>query len=383
MIIRWIIYFFALLYSFIIYVMYSQYQAFMLFALIAAIPLLSFISLLIGVKTVKVYFHNETFTINNGEKLKLPYMIKYKSLLPLADFCIIAEEKNGWGEILVRKVINNNEIIFNKKQRNYIYDAECCGKTEINIRSIKFYALLNLFTYTKNIDRQWMVFVMPLIYEKSNDSLTTADNKVYRHTSYNSLGNVSGIRLYKIGDNSRFIHWKASLAHDEFYVKEHEFLNDEEERILLFDLSDDSDTAANNAVFTSVYNIGLHFIEQYGNFFLAYLGQNSRFLIRKITNKKMLDVSMVEYMENSCFQKNMVNWRLFIAKKTTYRYKAVYVSAEEEKIRSSLNESNYCNNIKLVIINDGQKTSVRSHEADIIYINKNYLSEDIAGVWTL
>ncbi|MDD6489931.1 MAG: DUF58 domain-containing protein [Clostridia bacterium] len=116
---------------------------------------------------------------------------------------------------------NNNVIEFG-------FVASYCGNVSVNIKKIKIYDCLSIFSCGKKINSEMNIIVFPkekpLNIEISTQGQYEGENSVSTilKPSEDAYTDIKQLREYRDGDSNRFIHWNYSARTESLWVKEYE-----------------------------------------------------------------------------------------------------------------------------------------------------------------
>lgn len=223
MIKRWVIYIFVLLSAYIFFLMYRMWVSWYLLMLIILLP---FISLLVGFirfkkfkpdiafsKTVKRNWISEIEVFQAGSRKKdedednVNFLCNYNCIFTIED-CMSG--------IIQKKKINSN----GQRDFKIPVDTSHCGRFIYVFKSIRYYDFLGLFFFTRKINKDFEITVMPI--KTSPVAMPRLD--AYKTKSYKKSNSpyseIYDIREYKEGDSLKNIHWKMTAKRDEMMVRE-------------------------------------------------------------------------------------------------------------------------------------------------------------------
>lgn len=372
---HWLIYIFAFSFSAAVYILFSQYEAFFLFAMICMLPIISLVLSFIGRKLTKISMSNGTVTALRGETINLPITIKNSLHLPLTDIIITVREKDESGKILADNRIIVDKFIFSSDKLAYACKMTRCGRVEVYIDSVKFYDLLHLFPSRRKMTGKYVVLVMPRFYQ----SFINADmGNNMPQTTTGTAGELAGIRPYHYGDNSRYIHWKASTAHDDVYIREF-YAQKEDDNVLLFDIDADTDEKSCNTVYEIFYAAGARLIDRYGGFTFCYM-QKKKFLCTQYVNSMAcFDRQLTAYMQAADTAGSMANLKgLTENMKQNCRHVFYVSTASENKIISTCGKM--YDLVTPFIVGDN---SLAAADGKAVFIDKSNVIDSLAEVWRI
>ncbi|MGN0470666.1 MAG: DUF58 domain-containing protein [Acutalibacteraceae bacterium] len=116
---------------------------------------------------------------------------------------------------------NNNIVEFG-------FVAPYCGNVSVNIKKIRIYDYLSIFSCRKKINSEMNIMVFPqekpLNIEVSYQGQYEGDNAVssFLKQSEDAYTDIKQLREYRDGDSNRFIHWNYSARAESLWVKEYE-----------------------------------------------------------------------------------------------------------------------------------------------------------------
>lgn len=321
---RWFIYIFAFSFSISLYILYTQYEAFLLFALLAAVPAISSLLLFISQWILKMQLPYGQFTVLHGDEAAIPVILKNRFHLPLADFTVSVKMKDANGRLLSERELSIESFIFANARRKFTYKGTRCGKIELQFAKSTFYDLLGLFAYSKKMKVTATVFVMPRLYE------SFADIKTQALQTAQAAGELMGIRPYQYGDSSRNIHWKASIAHDDIYVKEF-YAPSEITAVLLMDIIPDAEEKICNGIYETFYAVGAYLIGRYGSFEFLYLMKNGAAAKIRVANMDDFERQLIVYMSVDHVEEHFANLQWLADNMKENSHNAFYISASDEQ----------------------------------------------------
>lgn len=116
----------------------------------------------------------------------------------------------------------NNSIV------EFGFVAPYCGNVRVNIKKIRIYDYLSIFSCRKKINSEMNIMVFPqekpLNIEVSYQGQYEGDNAVstFLKQSDDAYTDIKQLREYRDGDSNRFIHWNYSARTESLWVKEYE-----------------------------------------------------------------------------------------------------------------------------------------------------------------
>ncbi|MGE1062220.1 DUF58 domain-containing protein [Megasphaera paucivorans] len=367
-----LIYILTFFFTACLYFLYDQYEAFLLFALTCSIPVLSWVLLCMEKKFITIDFDNELATVVCGEDIHVPIKIKNRFYVSAADISIRILEKEKSGKILEDTLFFINSFIYSTNTMVYTYHMTCCGRMEIYIDSVIFQDLLHLFSYKRKVPGSYVVLVMPQLWQGTDD--INVCGTVLAATG--TAGELAGIKLYRPGDNSRYIHWKASAAHDDVYMREF-YAQQEADIVLLFDIPFQADEKVCNAVYEVFYAVGVRLISLYGGFVFSYRQENDVLYTKHIHYRADLDQQLTAYMCADRMEGTLSNLHRFVESgRKNYRC-IFYISAASENEIMDISGDLY--SLMTFFIVGNRESNVYGDK--VIYIDPANVAGSLAEVW--
>ncbi len=368
-----LIYIFVFFSGVSIYTLYDQYEAFFLLVLICVLPFISLLLLLLGRFFLRVDLSNTVIVGTYGETINLPLFVMQRMIFLFMDVYVKIQEKTETGQIMAEQLLSINQSFFAAEPVHYACRLKYCGRVAVSIGFVKMYDLLGLFSCRKNSSGTNVILVLPRLY-KSFAAVTVDDKKLF------NIGNGSemyGMKLYQQGDNGRYIHWKASIAHDEIYVKEF-YQQSESGSILFFDVTELADKDSRNAVYEVFYVIGAQLLNKYGGFTFAYALADDRAKFSNINNMADFDRAIIEYIKIEHDFSQLINLKA-ISSTIKQQYSNIFyvTDAIEESIINTCSKL-YSHMTVIFIGVDCTQICGKG-----IFINKNDLTNSLSEVWRL
>lgn len=359
MLIHWFIYSICLFFAGAIFILYSQYTAFYLLALLIAAPVLSGLLFIAAVRLIKINIMPKAAVILCGSQNALIVNIKNNWILALIKMTLTIAELNRW-----QQKVSQMDISFNRRgQVVYEYNSTLCGKTIINIKTIKYYDIFGLFSYSKKYAVEQVILTMP-------KQITETD--YYRNTQlYNVLQDkekeFTEIKQYQLGDDIRHIHWPASARQDDIYIRQYTAQIAVGNKLVIFD--NPLTEKFNNAMYEFFYEFAQFFLQKYNVFNWYYLGQDNEVYCRQIENRDGLNYEITAFMKNAGETADYIeHWSKISSDMPADCQQIIYITTTDNIRTKSLDKLYPSPQIIMMHDND-----IEYIDNKIIYIDKNEL----------
>ena len=202
-------------------------------------------------------FKNNTDTLRVDQKSALELIIKNRSILPISRFSLRVNITYSDSSMLDRLDIMLGAMPGESKIPLDIR-MPYSGSAELEIKSIKIWDYLKIFSITKVVNIKHRVVVLPRLMPLSihNDGIDSSGDLDDSDGSVSSVvGDFDSIREYNPGDTLKMIHWKVSCKSDDLFVKTY---SDQSEKceIINIDLQEigGMDIESLDVVYTEIYN---------------------------------------------------------------------------------------------------------------------------------
>lgn len=210
----------------ILSILYNKYRMGILFLTVFTMPFMLFavISYLYGKVTARLL--TTVHVANKGEAIPISIELNNPTIFPISNLKIYLTYKNSFTDKINKKDFIVS-IDHNTKTNVTVHlFSEYSGNLELNLKGIRIYDYIKLFSLKKKLNSEKRVAVLPNFYEiledyKPNYSRNVAESEHYsRVKGGDDPSEVFTIREYREGDRLQRIHWKLSTKQDKLMIKE-------------------------------------------------------------------------------------------------------------------------------------------------------------------
>ncbi len=206
-------------------ILYNSYSMWIILLTLVFLPILLFIVLYYIKSMIKVELSSLVHVTRKNEPLLILVKIKNPTIFPLSNIRLIIECSNRYSKKEYKK-----KLVLSIDGRTTL-DISCkltsdhVGNLKVSLAQMRAYDYLNVFSFKKKINKDFVVSVLPDLYELPEDflrdrSMLSIESDYFsQFSSGDDPSEVFDIREYRPGDRPQRIHWKLSIKEDELMVK--------------------------------------------------------------------------------------------------------------------------------------------------------------------
>lgn len=179
-------------------------------------------------KKINVAFLKKNRSVKKNIELMCQIDVGNKNKIPINRFETRIYFQYDDKKSKVKKVLYGCADTENKQIIEFGFIAPYCGNVSVNIKKIKIYDYLSVFSCSKKINSEMNIMVFPqektLNIEISTQGQYEGDNSVSTllKQSEDAYTDIKQLREYRDGDSNRFIHWNYSARTENLWIKEYE-----------------------------------------------------------------------------------------------------------------------------------------------------------------
>lgn len=207
-------------------VLYNKYYMGIIFLCVVAMPFIMFGHLCYLYGRVKAELVSVAHVVNKGEVIPISVQLSNPTIFPVSNIKIYLTYRNSYSS---KRYTKDFLVSIDARTRSSVICnlySDYAGNMEINLKAIRIYDYLKLFSLKRKLKDQVKAAVLPYYYELTEDYSSTRQTRIIEsdnyspHKSGDDPSEVFAIREYREGDRLQRIHWKLSTKLDQLMIKE-------------------------------------------------------------------------------------------------------------------------------------------------------------------
>lgn len=208
-------------------ILFKQDTMQFILAIELVIPIVMWVSLQLMARKIEVEVIGEKQRIDKGQTWEVAVRVKNEGYFPLIairadlEYCEVQTKRSHVYRVWGRAQGKNSTDIICKKREEY------CGKVRINLKQVKVFDYLHLFSKKIVVPGHVEITVLPNLYmtdviwnpRMHYNSMETEEYDDSRPGS--DVSEIFQIREYQRGDTLQRVHWKLSAREDNLLVKDY------------------------------------------------------------------------------------------------------------------------------------------------------------------
>lgn len=207
-------------------ILYNTYYMGIIFLTLVIFPFLLFAILSFIFGFLKAELISAAHVVNKGDAIPISIMVNNPTIFPISSMKIYLTYKNAYsGQRYDKEFV----ISLDGRTKSSIICSlysEFAGNMEINLKGIRLYDYLKIFSLKKKLKGELKAAVLPLYYELTQEGNYNRRTRLIESDTYSPYksgddpSEVFAIREYREGDRLQRIHWKLSRKLDQLMIKE-------------------------------------------------------------------------------------------------------------------------------------------------------------------
>lgn len=226
MVINKILYLILLAVLGVFYIMYIDNLSFFLLAFAVILPFVLIFIMFRARRGIEAQLSSSAMSVNKNSDITVSVNIKNKSIFPVPNACIAIEIMNTLDGIPDTMSATVPVQPHNSQSMSFHISSCYCGKLIVNLKYIKIYDYIKLFSVKKKFSSSSEIVILPDVspIEIFSDSTFYENDRseIYSgRKAGDDCSEVFDVRNYHEGDKINRIHWKLSMKQDMLMVKEY------------------------------------------------------------------------------------------------------------------------------------------------------------------
>lgn len=207
-------------------ILYNTYYMWVIFMTLLILPFFLFGLLCYIYGNIKVELVSTAHVVNKEEAIPITVQLTNITIFPITNLRIYLTYQNSYSSKKFTKEINVS--LDSRTSSSVVCNllSDYAGNIKINLRSIKIYDYLGLFSMRRKLKNTFKAAVLPHYYELESDKASQKNISIVESDNYSPYksgddpSEVFAVREYREGDRPQRIHWKLSTKVGRLMIKE-------------------------------------------------------------------------------------------------------------------------------------------------------------------